>query len=41
MAQETRQRWNSEEKCERRAWYCWSSGGRMDQEVELGIGVDW
>lgn len=41
MAQETRQEWNLEEKCARRAWYCWSSGGTIDQDSELGIGVDW
>lgn len=39
--QETRQRLNSEAKWARRAWYWRSSGGRMDQEVEFGTGVDW
>lgn len=39
--QETRQRWNSSEKCVRSAWYCCSSGGRIDQDEELGKGLDW
>ena len=41
IATATRQRLNSEEKWVRRAWYCCSSGGRIDQEVEVGTGVDW
>jgi hypothetical protein len=41
IATETRQRLNSEEKWARRAWYWLSSGGRLDQEVEVGTGVDW
>lgn len=39
--QDTRQRSNSEEKWERRAWYWRSSGGRMDQDVEVGTGEAW
>jgi hypothetical protein len=41
MAQDTRQRWNLEEKCERKAWYWRSSGGKIDQDMEVAMGVDW
>lgn len=41
MAQETRHRWNSPEKWALRAWYCCSSGGRMDQDVEVVRGMVW
>tara|TARA_R110002060_G_scaffold49222_4_gene60215 strand:+ start:407 stop:616 length:210 start_codon:yes stop_codon:yes gene_type:complete len=41
IATETCQLWKAEEKCSTRAWYWVSSGGRIDQEVVEGIGVDW
>lgn len=39
-AQEIRYWWNTEAKCVRRAWYCVSEGGRIDQDVFVGTGEE-